>query len=69
MPNKAKAIYNFKNTKEKLCMTNAAIWYTWRTRWTHCLSLLIPEDGNLELKYVGAGTWYEMCFIICFIVF
>jgi len=22
----AKAIYNFKNTKEKLCKTNAAIW-------------------------------------------
>jgi hypothetical protein len=24
----AKAIYNFKDTKEKLCITKAAIWYT-----------------------------------------
>jgi hypothetical protein len=23
----AKAIYNFKNTEEKLCRTNAATWY------------------------------------------
>ena len=23
----AKAIYNFKNTEEKLCRTNEAIWY------------------------------------------
>jgi hypothetical protein len=29
----------------------------------------MPEDGTLVPEYVGAGTSYEVCFMICFIVF
>jgi hypothetical protein len=29
----------------------------------------LTEDGTLVSKYVGVGTWYEMCFVICFTVF
>jgi len=29
----------------------------------------IPEDGTLVPKPVAIGTWYEVCFVIRFIVF
>jgi len=29
----------------------------------------LPDDGTLMPKYVGVGIWYEVCFVICFIVF
>ena len=25
-----------------------------------------PHDGTLVSKHVGVGTWYEVCFVICF---
>jgi hypothetical protein len=29
----------------------------------------IPDNGALLPKHVGVGMWYEVCFMICFIVF
>jgi len=29
----------------------------------------LPDDGTLIPKHVAVGTWYEVCFVICFIVF
>ena len=29
----------------------------------------LPDDGTLVPKHVGADTGYEVCFMVCFIVF
>jgi hypothetical protein len=29
----------------------------------------LPVDGTLGPKHVAVGIWYEVCFVICFIVF
>ena len=26
----------------------------------------LPDDGTLLSKHVGAGTWYEVCFLVLF---
>jgi hypothetical protein len=55
-------IYNFKNTKEKLCKTTAA---------KHVKYVLdfvfseLPENGTLVLKCVGVGT-YMKCVLLYF---
>jgi hypothetical protein len=28
----------------------------------------LPEDDTLVPKHVAVGTWYEVCFVICFII-
>jgi len=29
----------------------------------------LPDNDTLVPKHVGAGTWYEVCFVICCTVF
>jgi hypothetical protein len=50
----AKAIYNFKNAKEKLCRTNAHLKYFLDLR--SFVFNELPRDDTLVLKYVGDGT-------------
>jgi hypothetical protein len=36
--------------------------------WTFVVEKL-PDDGTLVPKHVGVGTWYEVRFVMCFILF
>jgi len=29
----------------------------------------LPDGSTLVLNHVGVGTWYEVCFVICCVVF
>ena len=29
----------------------------------------LPEDGTLVPKHVGVGTYHELCFIICILLY
>ena len=35
----------------------------------NCFFDKLPDDATLMLTHVGIGTWYEVCFVISFIVF